>query len=152
MEHDKDGLTDSGYPRIVKEWIRGTPLKEAKLVFEGSQTDVSVTGSRDTWVNSNGSLTTIDWVNVGVTFYTGDHHIIDDTTGELVKLLLPEDVEVSSYWDSLLVKLRKPWQYLGGKFGAGSLLAAKRTEVLEESKRGKQIPALQIDGYRSILA
>ena len=135
-QHEKDGLTDSGYPRIVKEWLRGTPLKEAKLVFEGSQTDVSVSGSRDTWVHSDGSLSTIDWVQVGLTFYTGDYYIIDDKTGDLVKLLLPEDVEVSSYWDSLLIKLRKPWQFLGSKFPAGGLLTAKRRDVLEESRRG----------------
>ena len=28
-------LTESGYPRIVKEWKRGTPLAEAALVMEG---------------------------------------------------------------------------------------------------------------------
>ena len=134
--HEKNGLTDSGYPRIVKEWKRGTALKEAKMVFEGNQTDVSIHGSRDTWVYSDGTLSTIDWVSVGVTFYTGDHYIIDEKSGELVKLLLPEDVEVSSYWDSLLVRLRKPWQYLGGRFLAGSLLTAKLKDVFEDSKRG----------------
>lgn len=35
-------LTASGYPRIVKEWKRGTPLAQASLVFEGQLTDVSV--------------------------------------------------------------------------------------------------------------
>ena len=35
-------LTASGYPRIVKEWKRGTPLAEATLVFEGKTEDVSV--------------------------------------------------------------------------------------------------------------
>ena len=134
--HDKDGLTDSGYPRIVKEWKRGASLKEAKLVFEGNKTDVSVHGSRDTWVYADGNLSTIDWVQVGITFYTGDYFIVDSKSDDLVKLLLPEDVEVSSYWDSLLVKLRKPWQYLGGRFVAGSLLAAKLQDVLQESKRG----------------
>ena len=49
-ESEKDGLTDSGYARIVKEWKRGTPLSEAMLIFEGNQTDVSVHGSRDTWI------------------------------------------------------------------------------------------------------
>src|ERR1051325_6133837 len=34
-------LTDSGYPREIKEWKRGTKLTEAKLVFEGQKTDVS---------------------------------------------------------------------------------------------------------------
>ena len=33
-------LTDSGYPRIVKEWKRGQPLAEAKTVFEGRKTDM----------------------------------------------------------------------------------------------------------------
>ncbi|HPU57382.1 MAG TPA: S9 family peptidase, partial [Verrucomicrobiota bacterium] len=35
-------LTRSGYPRLVKEWKRGTPLSEAKLIFEGEPDDVSV--------------------------------------------------------------------------------------------------------------
>ncbi|MDD2805568.1 MAG: hypothetical protein PHV33_08440 [Elusimicrobiales bacterium] len=34
-------MTDSGYPRQVKLWKRGTPLAEAKLVYEGKQTDLS---------------------------------------------------------------------------------------------------------------
>ena len=37
-------MTDSGYPRTVREWKRGTPLDEAPLVFEGEASDVSVRG------------------------------------------------------------------------------------------------------------
>ncbi len=37
-----DSLTESGYPRIVKRWRRGTPLTEAETIFEGTRTDVSV--------------------------------------------------------------------------------------------------------------
>lgn len=37
--------TDSGYPRSVWEWRRGTPLAEAVKVYEGEQTDVSVGGA-----------------------------------------------------------------------------------------------------------
>ena len=40
-------LTSSGYPRIVKEWKRGTPLDEAKTIFEGETSDVSVSGIYD---------------------------------------------------------------------------------------------------------
>lgn len=40
---DPEGsLTDSGYPRTVREWERGTPLSEAKTVFEGEKTDCAV--------------------------------------------------------------------------------------------------------------
>ena len=35
-------LTSSGYPRLVKEWRRGTPLSEAALVYEGKPDDVGV--------------------------------------------------------------------------------------------------------------
>ena len=35
-------LTRSGYPRIVKEWSRSSPLDEARIVFEGETEDVSV--------------------------------------------------------------------------------------------------------------
>ena len=40
-------LTESGYPRIVKEWKRGTPLAEAAVVFEGQPDDMSVGAHRD---------------------------------------------------------------------------------------------------------
>jgi len=50
-------MTSSGYPRIVKEWRRGTPLAAARTVYEGRETDVSVgaysereSGARRDWV------------------------------------------------------------------------------------------------------
>ena len=42
-DFDGDGecLTDSGYPRVCRSWKRGTPLSEAKTVFEGEKSDIS---------------------------------------------------------------------------------------------------------------
>ena len=37
-------MTDSGYPRTVHEWRRGTPLSEATTVYEGEKSDVAVSG------------------------------------------------------------------------------------------------------------
>ena len=34
-------MTDSGYPRTVYEWKRGTPLSAATKVHEGERSDVS---------------------------------------------------------------------------------------------------------------
>ena len=31
-------MTDSGYPRIVKRWARGTPLESAEVVLENRET------------------------------------------------------------------------------------------------------------------
>jgi len=35
-------MTASGYPRITKLWKRGTPLSEAKTLYEGSSGDIGV--------------------------------------------------------------------------------------------------------------
>ncbi|MGB9302591.1 MAG: S9 family peptidase, partial [Mycobacterium sp.] len=42
-----DSLTESGYPRIIKRWRRGTPLTEAETIFEGTRADVRVVASVD---------------------------------------------------------------------------------------------------------
>src|SRR5262249_3838520 len=42
-----DSMTTSGYPRIVKEWKRGTPLAQAAVVYEGRPEDMGVSAVRD---------------------------------------------------------------------------------------------------------
>jgi prolyl oligopeptidase len=56
-------LTSSGYPRLVKEWKRGTALKEAQTIYEGKQTDVSVGASVD---HDHGH--TYEQISRGITF------------------------------------------------------------------------------------
>jgi len=38
-------LTTSGYARIVKQWRRGTPMAEARTVFEGKVEDMTAAGN-----------------------------------------------------------------------------------------------------------
>ena len=38
----EDSLTESGYPRILKRWQRGTALSEAEEVISGDVTDVAM--------------------------------------------------------------------------------------------------------------
>ena len=38
----RDTVTESGYPRLVYQWRRGTPLTSAKVVYEGEKADVAV--------------------------------------------------------------------------------------------------------------
>ncbi len=40
----KVSLTTSGYPRIVKQWVRGTPIAKAVTVYEGKLSDVAASG------------------------------------------------------------------------------------------------------------
>src|SRR5262249_19850562 len=60
-------LTKSGYPRIVKEWKRGTPVTAAELVFEGKAEDVSVGAYRDLTEGFER-----DFVTRAVTFWTSE--------------------------------------------------------------------------------
>ena len=71
-------LTDSGYPRIAKIWKRGTPISEAKTIFEGEKTDVSVV-----CYVINTPERQYDVIYRGVTFYTSHTYVIED--GKLLK-------------------------------------------------------------------
>src|SRR5690606_19066347 len=40
-------LTESGYPRVVKRWKRGTPIESAEVVYEGRADDMYISAFRD---------------------------------------------------------------------------------------------------------
>ena len=111
-------MTSSGYPRQVKEWKRGTPLADAKLVFEGQDSDVSVGASKDHTVGFER-----EWVFRGITFYSGEYYLRQN--GALVKLDVPIDAQVSSHREWLMVELRTDWTVGGKTWPSGSLVVAK---------------------------
>lgn len=109
-------LTDSGYPRTVREWKRGTPLADAVLVFEGQAPDVSVSGSR-----SKEPGFERDWISRAVTFWTTEVFLRRD--GKLIKIEKPDDAKLDSHRDLLFLELRTAWETGGKKYAAGSLIA-----------------------------
>ncbi len=116
-------LTDSGYPRIVKEWRRGTPLREATVVFEGAPGDVAVGATHDPtegWER--------DLVRRDIDFYRGRTWLRTDTG--LVFLDVPEDAAVSVRREWLLVRTRSPWCPADVRYPAGALLAARLEDFL----------------------
>jgi prolyl oligopeptidase len=110
-------LTSSGYPRIVKEWKRGTPLGAARTLFEGQTTDVAVSGGRD-WHQGR----VVDVIDRAIGFYEGETFILED--GKPVPLDRPKDAIASFFADYLLLQLRSDWTVGGKTFPAGALLAA----------------------------
>ncbi|NJM55429.1 MAG: S9 family peptidase, partial [Verrucomicrobiae bacterium] len=110
-------LTDSGYPRVVKEWRRGTPLAEAAVVFEGRKEDVSVGASA---YLDHGRV--YEFVQRAPTFFTSETHV---RRGDgFVRLDKPDDAEVGTFGPWLLLELRTDWTVNGVTHRAGSLLAA----------------------------
>lgn len=109
-------LTESGYPRIVKVWKRGTPLEEAETIFEGESTDVSVTGLRDSTPGYER-----EFVSRAITFWTSKLYWLKD--GELVEIEKPDDANVNVHRDQIFIELRSSWEVSGKTYESGSLLA-----------------------------
>src|SRR5439155_25844690 len=89
-------LTQSGYPRLVKEWKRRTPPAEAPLVFEGRPEDVAVSGYR---TQTPGYKR--DFIHRGVTFWTNELFLRRD--GRLIRIEKPADAEAFAYRDLLFI-------------------------------------------------
>jgi prolyl oligopeptidase len=121
-------LTKSGYPRIVKEWRRGTPLAEAKLVFEGKEDDVAVSAFR-----SKTKGYERDWVTRSPTFYTSELFLRRD--GKLVKIEVPEDANAIGYRQWLFVELRTAWSTGGKTWPAGALIVTDLEEFLKGQRK-----------------
>ena len=110
-------MTDSGYPRIVKRWQRGTPLAAATTVFEGEKADVGVGVSVD---RTPGFERTI--FRRSIDFWRSRRFLLRG--GELVALDVPDDARLSFFRDTLLLELRSPLVVGITAYPAGSLLAA----------------------------
>ena len=116
-------LTASGYPRIAKEWRRGTPLAEATTVFEGKPDDVSAGAYHDPTEGFER-----DFVYRSLDFYRTEKYL--RTASGLVRIEVPEDAETSAHREWLLVSTRSEWTVGGVTYPAGALLAARFDDYL----------------------
>jgi prolyl oligopeptidase len=109
-------LTESGYPRVVKLWHRGTPLAQAEMVYEAPKTSVSASARR--LRTSKGD---IDLVTDSLTFWTAKHFQLVD--GRLQALALPASaVVIDGFRGRLVVRLRDDWTFNGVPYRAGSVV------------------------------
>lgn len=116
-------LTSSGYPRVVKEWRRGAPLEQARLVGEGRESDVSVGASV---VHDRGF--TYEFLRREITFFSNETFLRRGDQWE--KIEKPDDAEVGTFADQILLTLRSDWTVGGKSYPAGALLAAPMTSYL----------------------
>jgi prolyl oligopeptidase len=117
-------LTDSGYPRIVKEWKRKSPLAEAKVILEGKKADISVSAGV---VHDHGR--TYEFASRGVTFFTSEEYLRQGD--QWTPIDKPADALVSTFEDQLLLRLRSDWKVNGSTYPSGSLLAADFKQYLQ---------------------
>jgi prolyl oligopeptidase len=120
-------LTKSGYPRIVKEWKRGTPLSDAQTVFEAQPEDMSVAAYA---VHDHGRV--YEWINRQATFFTDEVRLRRGNDWVLIDK--PADAELSTFGDHLLLRLRTDWTVGGRTFTGGSLLTMNFDDYLNGSR------------------
>ncbi len=127
-------MTNSGYPRIVKRWSRGTSLAAATTVYEAEADDLAAHVSFNATPGHERTL-----VTRAIDFYTHHHFLLEGT--ELRRLDVPDDAQIA-FWnsagdpaDTLLIELRSEWSVGGQAFPSGALLAADATAYLAGERR-----------------
>lgn len=118
-----DSLTESGYPRIVKRWHRGTPLSQAETIFSGTRTDVSAGANADRTPGFERSF-----AGRSIDFWNSELYEIRGS--ELIRVDVPTDASTSIHREWLLIELRSDWTLGAATYRAGSLLAADYDEFL----------------------
>lgn len=111
-------MTESSYPRIAKEWKRGTPLATASTVYEGKPDDLAVSAFHDRTPGYER-----DFVSVAKDFF---HSQLFLRRGDkLTRVDVPTDARADAHRGWLLVQTRSPWTVAGTTYASGTLLATR---------------------------
>jgi prolyl oligopeptidase len=121
-------MTSSGYPRVAKLWTRGTPLSEAKAVYEGQPSDMMISAVFDDTPGFERHL-----VSRAIAFYKSEM-FLRKADGTLVKIDVPDDANPMLEREWLLVELRSVWTAGGRSYPAGALIATKFDAFLQGSR------------------
>jgi prolyl oligopeptidase len=122
-----ESMTSSGYPRIVKEWKRGTKLSEAKTLFEAKKTDMVARAYR---IHDHGAV--YDLITRNPSFFTEEVFLRDGD--KLEKIDKPDDADVGIWDGHVLIQLRKAWTIGNKTWPSGALLATP----LKDFRAGKR--------------
>lgn len=127
-DFEPGSLTDSGYPRIVKRWRRGTPLAEAVTVFEGETTDVAVSAGYDRTPGYERH-----YVGRATDFFNEEAYLVE-SDGTLIHIDAPSDASKSWYKDWLTIRLKTDWEVGGVTYPAGALLVSDFNKFLSGAR------------------
>ncbi len=142
-------LTDSGYPRVVKRWPRGTPLADAATVFEGEQADVAAGMSVD---DTPGFERTT--FSRSLDFYTSRIWLLDPRDSSLVPIDKPDDASLGFWKERVLIELRSDWTLGDITWPRGALLAGDAQAYLAGDRAHLQAlftptPTRSLAGYNT---
>ncbi|TPM23737.1 prolyl oligopeptidase family protein [Mesorhizobium sp. B2-3-6] len=96
--------TESGYPRVVKLWTRGTDLEDATPIFEAQKEDLAV-GAGLEFDGEKRHLFLTRTLN-----FFASHSFLRLPSGENRRIPLPDDVtDTALFKDQMVFGVRTPW-------------------------------------------
>jgi prolyl oligopeptidase len=138
-------MTKSSYPRIVKEWKRGTPLSAATVVYEGKDTDLAISAYRDHTPGFERDL-----VNRALEFYSNEYYL-RGKDGKLTRIDVPLDAVLGSQREWMTIQPRTAWTVGGKTWPSGSLLATKFDDFMAGKREFTVLftptDSTSLDGY-----
>ncbi|PBB79005.1 peptidase S9 [Mesorhizobium sp. WSM3879] len=101
---EDEDKTQSGYPRVIKLWRRGTKLEEATPIFEGEKNHLAVGGG----VEFDGDKKHV-MLGKTIDFFTS-HSFLRLASGENRRIPLPDDAtDTAIFKGELVFGVRSPW-------------------------------------------
>ncbi len=101
-DYGEGSMTESGYPRIIKRWRRGTPLDAAETIFAGAESDVSVVVAcaREPGFERTFIYRSTDFYNQEAFELRG---------GELLRIDIPTDAKFAAHRQWMMILLLSEW-------------------------------------------
>lgn len=123
-----EGVTTSGYAKQVKIWKRGTDIKNAKLAFDGLESDMTVSGFADITADKTYVI-----ISRRTSFYSGEYFFIENE--KQIKADVPDDIELSAIFKGLLIfQLKTDWNIEGKIWKQGSVISIKYDDLIVGKK------------------
>ena len=136
-------LTESGYPRQVKEWRRGTPLAQARLVYEAAAGDLGVGAYHDCTPGHERQF-----IERQIGFYSSELFLREGDA--LTRIAKPDDANAYAVRDQLVIELRSDWNVGGVAYPQGALLATGFDDFMGGARRFELLfapgPTRSLDG------
>ena len=111
-----DSMTESGYPRIIKKWNRGTSLKDAEIIYTADKKSMAARAFR-----IDDKKSPIDIVTESKSFWSSNKFQLHNN--KLVALNLPKSAGISgTYQGKLVISLKDDWEFNQKTYLQGEIL------------------------------
>lgn len=136
-------MTDSGYPRQVKLWKRGTSIHDAQLIYEGESSDAFMSAG---YILRDGKKKYTMISRSKTTFSSNQMVWMNE---KIIRLDIPNDARIRGILkNQLVIQLKSDWIIDKRRFKTGTLISLDFTELIKGNKVVQEI--IEPDQFSSI--